>query len=82
MQIRPSVSRKVHLENIVQLHHPDYKGYCLQYNHMTLKSSTFQARRLHLQMLSAKSYDSYEMELKGLDFTIHELTQYMTLIQV
>ena len=45
---------KIHLTNY-QMHHPDYKDYCSKYNHMILKSSTFQVKRLHLQMPSAES---------------------------
>ena len=38
-----------------QMHHPVYKNISLQYNCMFLKSSTFQVKRLHLQMPSAES---------------------------
>ena len=64
------------------MHYPDYKDYCSKYNHMILKSSTFQVKRLHLQMPSVESTPKTKMELKGLDFTIHELTPCMTSIQV
>ena len=64
------------------MHQPDYKDYYSKYNHMILKSCKFQVKRLHLVDALSRANPQDKMELKGLDFTIHELTPCMTPIQV
>ena len=55
MQVRPSTFRKNPFKEFIRYTHQDYKDYYSKYNHMILKSSTFQVKRLHLQMPSVES---------------------------
>ena len=67
------------LVTVCQMHHPVYENIGYNATVQFLKSSSFQARRL--LMLLAESTLKMKWEM-GLDFTIHEVTQCMTPIQM
>ena len=63
------------------MHHPDYKGYCLIHpNDFEIKY--IPGKEVALADVPSRLNPQDKMELKDLDFTIHELTPGMTPIKM
>ena len=69
--------QKNHVKNY-QILYPDCKGYCLKYNHMILESKYIPGKGIALADALSKVHPQHKMEIKRLNFTVHELTPCMT----